>query len=822
MATTLNYVDIDNLRAFWAKAKEYIDNQISGTNATITTLNGKVDGEITRSTNKDTEHTNAIAAINNYTVNGKKISSSPVVLTGVDIAIGDTIGDDANYPTDGTLVSTLSKLRQSSASNSSNITTHINNGGHPASKITVDPAVNTETNVQDALTDLNTRLSSEEAKTYVSTVVGSGKGGVTVTPNAASSGAVTVEVDATTLSNKITELENKAVVTSVDTTDGNYVKLTPDEATSGAVSIVVDDSAVGSIAADVNAIKGYTVNSKSISTNPVLNGFDVLVGGTGTHKAENIGASIESLYAKTVNGIAIGSNPILNATEIPYSTDDDTTSTYAKINSIDQALSGVKSNYVKSIVGSGTGVTVTPNEATNGDVTITVDASTITNKLTEIDGYKVNDKPISGSPTLTGNDITLGVSVGDNTNYPTDKTISSSIQKILGTIAGLGQVMELKGVVSSLPGNTTGYENGDVIIVGNKEYVCYDSAWYLLGDTTQLSQDVSTIQASYVKSIDDVDGTYVKLTRNSGTGDVTITVDDSEITTALAGKSDNTHNHNGVYVPVGRKVNDKALSTDITLSAGDVGAVPTTRTVNSKALSSNITLDYDDVGAAPASHSHTMSHISDYGTYVYDATVPRTKNTVLAAPSGEDGVASFRALVAADIPTHSHTKADISDYTDTKNTAGSTNSAEALYLVGAKTQATNAQTYSNSAVRMTGGSITANDFITTSDRRLKKNIVEVDDEMLEKTLDLNVYEFDYRNTDEHSVGYIAQEVQGVLPKMVQENKCSDGESFLAVKYTPIHTMQIKALNNKVKQLEKENKELNERLEKLEKLVEKLM
>lgn len=54
------------------------------------------------------------------------------------------------------------------------------------------------------------------------------------------------------------------------------------------------------------------------------------------------------------------------------------------------------------------------------------------------------------------------------------------------------------------------------------------------------------------------------------------------------------------YVPNTTKVNGKALSADVTLTAGDVGAVPTTRTVNGKALSSNITLTSSDVGALPS------------------------------------------------------------------------------------------------------------------------------------------------------------------------------------------------------------------------------
>lgn len=63
---------------------------------------------------------------------------------------------------------------------------------------------------------------------------------------------------------------------------------------------------------------------------------------------------------------------------------------------------------------------------------------------------------------------------------------------------------------------------------------------------------------------------------------------------------------------------------------------------------------------AQASHTHTVSQISDFGTHVYDATISRTANTVLAAPNGKAGSASFRALVAADIP--SITKSKITDF----------------------------------------------------------------------------------------------------------------------------------------------------------------
>lgn len=47
------------------------------------------------------------------------------------------------------------------------------------------------------------------------------------------------------------------------------------------------------------------------------------------------------------------------------------------------------------------------------------------------------------------------------------------------------------------------------------------------------------------------------------------------------------------------------------------------------------------IGAAPSSHSHSQ---------YYDSAISRTANTVLAAPNGSNGSASFRKLVAADLP----------------------------------------------------------------------------------------------------------------------------------------------------------------------------
>ena len=80
----------------------------------------------------------------------------------------------------------------------------------------------------------------------------------------------------------------------------------------------------------------------------------------------------------------------------------------------------------------------------------------------------------------------------------------------------------------------------------------------------------------------------------------------------------------------------------------------------------------------PSAHTHTMSNISDWGTYVYNAQGTRTKNTVLAAPNGSDGKATFRSLVEADIPTLSKSKVGLGNVDNTADSAKNVLSASKL------------------------------------------------------------------------------------------------------------------------------------------------
>ena len=94
-----------------------------------------------------------------------------------------------------------------------------------------------------------------------------------------------------------------------------------------------------------------------------------------------------------------------------------------------------------------------------------------------------------------------------------------------------------------------------------------------------------------------------------------------------------------------------------------------------------------------------------------------------------------------------------------------------------------------------------------SDERLKENITDTE-HGLETVLKLEAKEFDWieKNGGKHDIGFIAQQVQEVLPVLVKEVEGLNGEdAHLTVNYTqliPVLVNAIKELNAKVEELSK--------------------
>ncbi|EQC50385.1 endosialidase chaperone [Bacteriovorax sp. BSW11_IV] len=114
--------------------------------------------------------------------------------------------------------------------------------------------------------------------------------------------------------------------------------------------------------------------------------------------------------------------------------------------------------------------------------------------------------------------------------------------------------------------------------------------------------------------------------------------------------------------------------------------------------------------------------------------------------------------------------------------------------------------------------VKATSYLTTSDRRLKKNIHPIDS-ALDKVLRLRGVSFVWKKNDLKTYGFIAQEVEEIFPELVVTDETS---GYKAVKYANLVAPVVEAvkeLNDKVEgyerkiaSLEEENEVLKEKIE----------
>ncbi len=99
--------------------------------------------------------------------------------------------------------------------------------------------------------------------------------------------------------------------------------------------------------------------------------------------------------------------------------------------------------------------------------------------------------------------------------------------------------------------------------------------------------------------------------------------------------------------------------------------------------------------------------------------------------------------------------------------------------------------------------VTATTFNTTSDERTKKDIRLIEN-ALDKVQQLGGYMFTFKHNDEKSSGVIAQEVQKVMPELVQEG----GEGHLTVQYGNMVGLLIEAIKEQQAQIDALTAKLN--------------
>ncbi len=247
------------------------------------------------------------------------------------------------------------------------------------------------------------------------------------------------------------------------------------------------------------------------------------------------------------------------------------------------------------------------------------------NTLTETGIYHIVIIDALNAPTSNHGTLYVDATVGtkyqvfmsDNvTNYMHKRYYDNANKKWLGWI--------------QLKFTDTVYTHPSYTAKSNGLYkVTVDSKGHVSGTTAVSKADITALgipstNTTYSTGTASTSG-LTKLYTGTGTAtDGTMT--QSAIKSALDGKSNNGHTHDDRYY--------------------------TESEINSK-LS----------GKANSSHTHSQ---------YYDSSISRTANTVLAAPNGSNGTASFRKLVASDLPSHTH------NYAGSSSAGGSANSAVKL------------------------------------------------------------------------------------------------------------------------------------------------
>jgi hypothetical protein len=117
------------------------------------------------------------------------------------------------------------------------------------------------------------------------------------------------------------------------------------------------------------------------------------------------------------------------------------------------------------------------------------------------------------------------------------------------------------------------------------------------------------------------------------------------------------------------------------------------------------------------------------------------------------------------------------------------------------------------------GNVLADNFILSSDRRLKHNVQPIHD-ALTKALFLNPVQFNHNEDNRADIGFIAQNVQKMFPELV--HKRQDGYLSLSYdQFTAINNAAIHELYSEFQSLKKENQKLRNEVEKLKSKVNEI-
>lgn len=231
-----------------------------------------------------------------------------------------------------------------------------------------------------------------------------------------------------------------------------------------------DDTALAGRVTTLEGLVGETSVASQIAT------------AIGALRTEIIGTDSDTSASNTIKGAkkyADGLNSAMDsrvdALETAIGTggsvDEKITSAIGKLDKADTAVSGQVVSAVSE---------------TNGIITVN------RRTLVEADIPTINQSKVNGlSTSLAGKQDKLVF----NSAYDAATNKAATMADVTAAVGDLSGAMHFEGVKESVPEDSAGYSSGDVILVGNKEYVFDGEAWHELGD-----ESIYAVKGSIVNS----------------------------------------------------------------------------------------------------------------------------------------------------------------------------------------------------------------------------------------------------------------------------------------------------------------------------------
>jgi len=402
-------------------------------------------------------------------------------------------------------------------------------------------------------------------------------------------------------------------------------------------------------------------------------------------------------------------------------------------------------------------------DQTNAEIRAAVEAATDSNVFTDADHSKLNGIEASANVTDTAN-VVAALTAGTNVAIASNGTISSTDTNTTYSVGdgGLTQKNFTTTLKSKLDGIETSAKDDQTITAGS------GLSGGGTGNVTLSHSDTSS-QAS----VNGSGRTYIQ----------DITLDTYGHVTGLATATETVVN----------------TDTNTTYSVGDGGLTQKNFTTTLKTKLDGIATNANNYSfpytVSSSAGNSTVVQRSSSG-YIFANYLNTTANDVTS------GVTRVMVETGNDNYIRHGTAAAVRLFLNVVDGATNvTNNNQISNGAGYTTYTSNQATNTNSTVTFT--TVNAGTFNTTSDERAKEDITPITG-ALNKVQQLGGYSFTLKETDEKSSGVIAQEVQKVMPELVQEND----EGLLSVQYGNMVGLLIEAIKEQQTQIDELKEKLN--------------